>query len=80
MLAMLDARQEVALGRPVALELIGHDDPRGIAQPHEQLAKESLGGFAVTARLHHDVERLSVLIHRPPEIVVLAIQGEHALI
>jgi hypothetical protein len=76
-LPVFNARQDFALGRPVALELVGYDDPRDIAQPLEQFAKEALGGFPVTTGLHQNVERVPVLIHRPPEIVVLAADGEH---
>ena len=79
-LPVFDARHNLALGRPVALELVGHEDPGDIAQPLEQFAKEALGRFAITAGLHQDVERVAVLIHRPPEIVVLAVHGEHHLI
>ena len=80
MLPVLNARQDFTLGCPVALELVGHDDPGDISQPLEQFAQEALGGFVVTSGLHQDVERVSVLIHCPPEIMVLAVHGEHHLI
>ena len=43
-LSVFDARHDFAFGRPVALELVGHDNPGDIVQPLEQLAEETLGG------------------------------------
>jgi hypothetical protein len=43
--AMLDPRQELALGRPVAGELVRDDHARDIPQAFEQLAEEPLGGL-----------------------------------
>jgi len=61
-LAVFDARHDFALGRPVAFQFVGHDDPSDIAQPLEQLAEEALGGVPVTSGLNQNVERVPVLI------------------
>ena len=43
-LAVLDTRQDFALGGGVALDLVCHDHPRNLSQALQQLAKEPLGG------------------------------------
>lgn len=71
-LTVLDARQDLALRGGVALELIRHDHPWDIPQAPQQLAKEALGRGCATPALDQDVENISVLVDRPPEIVLLA--------
>src|SRR5215469_15949927 len=75
-LAVLDARQDLALGRGVALELVCHDHPRSISQALQQLAKEPLGCGRVAPALDQDVEDISVLIDRTPKIVLLAADAD----
>ena len=48
--------------------------------PLQQLAEKSLRGFLVPPALHQNIEDMSVLIHRPPEIMALALNGEKDLI
>ena len=79
-LAMFDAGQEFPLRGAVALELIGHDDPRHVLAPFAELAEELLRGLLVAVALYQDVQHMAVLIHRPPEVVALAIDGEKDLI
>src|SRR4051812_35756049 len=79
-LSVLYARQNVTLGSGVALELVGDDDPRGVLQALQQLAKEALGGFGVAPALHQDVEHVPVLIDRTPEIMQLATDAEKHLV
>src|SRR5215510_2900543 len=76
MLAMFHPWQDLALGGCVALELIGDDHARDVGQPLEQLTEELLRGPLVPATLHHDIQHVAVLIYRPPEIVVFALDGE----
>ena len=51
-LAMFDAGQDFLLRGAVALELIGHDDPRHVLAPFKELAGELLRGLLVAAALH----------------------------
>jgi hypothetical protein len=44
-LPVLDAREDLALGRPVTRELVGDDHPRDILQALEQLTEELLRGL-----------------------------------
>jgi hypothetical protein len=79
-LAMFDAGQEFPLRGTVALELIGHDDPRDVLAPFEELAEELLRGFLVPPALHQDIEDMTVLIDGPPQIVPLTTDREKDLI
>jgi hypothetical protein len=46
----------------------------------EELAEEFLGGMFVPPTLDQDIQDMTVLLHGPPEIVALAIDGEKDLI
>ena len=79
-LAMLDAGDQCLASRFVALEWVGDDDPRHVAQPLEAVAEKALGGALVAARLNPDVQHITVLIHRSPQVIALAIDAEINLI
>src|SRR5215510_7197232 len=79
-LAMFHPWQDLALGGSVALELIGDDHARDVGQSFEQLTEELLRSPLVPATLHQDIQHIAVLIHRPPEIVVIALDGEKHLV
>ena len=72
-LAMFRPGQYLALGSPIAFELVGHDDTRHIREALEQLAKELLGRLLVATALHQDIEDVVVLIHRPPQVMARTI-------
>ena len=80
MLAMLHPRQDLALGRAVALELIRDDDPRYIPQALEQLAKKLLRRVLIAPALDQNVEDVIVLVDRAPEAMALAINGQKDLV
>jgi hypothetical protein len=71
-LAVLDARQDLALGGGLALELVCHDRSRNVSQALQQLAKEPLGRGRAATALDQDVENISVLVDRTPKVVLLA--------
>ena len=79
-MAELDARQDLALGGSVALELVYHDYPRNISQALQQLAKEPLGRGCVAPALDQNVEDISVLVDRAPKIVLLAADPDKHLV
>src|SRR5215475_2878068 len=79
-LAMLHARENLALGRAIALQFIGDDHARHILQPLEQLAKELLRRVLIAAALHEDIADSVVLIHRAPQVMALAIDRKEHLI
>jgi len=64
-LAVLHARQDLAFCCSITLQ---------------QLAEKSLRGLFVALALHKDIEHISVLIHRWPQIMSLATDGEEDLI
>src|SRR5215469_13233556 len=75
-LAGLDARQDLALGGGVALELVCYDHPRNVSQALPQLAKEPLRCGRAAPALDEDVEDISVLVDRTPKIVRLAADAD----
>jgi hypothetical protein len=80
MLGVLDPRQDLALRRAIAFQLIRDDHPRHVLQPLQQLAEELLRGFLVPAALYEDIEDVAVLIHGPPEIMAFLVDREEHLI
>jgi hypothetical protein len=69
-LAVLDTRQQVLLGRSVTRELVGDHDAWCPALPLQQLAQQALGGRLVPPALDQHVEHHPVLIHGTPEPVL----------
>jgi hypothetical protein len=60
--------------------LISDDHPRDVPQALEQFAEEFLGGLLVPPALHQDIKHMAVLIHRTPEKVTFAVDGQKYLI
>jgi hypothetical protein len=80
MLPMFDTGQELAHGGPVASQLICDDHSWDVPQTLEQFAEERFRGDLVAPALHQDIEHVPVLIHRPPQIMALTINGQKDLI
>src|SRR5262245_24966422 len=76
MLAMFHAREDLALGRAVALELIRDEHPWPVLQPLEQLAEKLLRRLLIAPALHQNIEDVIVLIHGAPQVMALAIDGQ----
>src|SRR5690348_5030030 len=79
-LAGLDPRQDLAFGGGVALELVCDDHPRNIPQALQQLAEEPRGRGCVAPALDQNVEDISVLVDRAPQIVLLAADPDEHLV
>jgi len=79
-LAMFYPGEKLSLGGSVALQFIGDDDARHVQQALEELAQEFLRGLLVPSALHQDIQDISVLIYRPPEIMPLAFDRQKHLI
>jgi hypothetical protein len=79
-LAVLDARQDLALCGGVALELVCHDHTRNVSQAPQQLAEEPPGRRGAAPALDQDVEDISVLVDRAPKIVLLAADADEHLV
>jgi hypothetical protein len=74
-LPMFHTGQDLPLGRAITRPLIREHDTRHIHQALEQLADERLGSLCVPTTLDQNVEDVAVLIHGPPEIMALPIDG-----
>jgi hypothetical protein len=79
-LAVLHAREELALRGTVALQFICDDDPWDVLTPFEQLAEELLRVLFIAPALHQNIEDIVVLVHRPPQVMPLTMNGEKHLI
>jgi hypothetical protein len=71
-LAMLHAREHLACGRAVALQLVRDDHAWHVLQALEQLAKALLCGLLMAPALHQAIQDVVVLVHRAPQIMALA--------
>ena len=41
--------------------------------PLQQLAEESFGGFLITARLDEDIDYITILVYRAPEVLAFTL-------
>ena len=79
-LAVLHPRQHLLFCGTIAFELVRDDDPRNILAALEQLAEEFLGRVFVPQPLDQDIQDMTVLIHRPPQVVAFAMDCQKDLI
>jgi len=77
---MLHTGQNLPFGRGITGQFVRDDHARHVFQTLKQLAEEAFGRLLVAPALHQDVEYISVLIHRSPEVVPLAVDGEKDLV
>ena len=66
-------RQDRSLRSAVALQSVGDHPQWLLALTSQQSAQESLGGALIAARLQQNIDDITVLIHRTPKIMLLAI-------
>jgi hypothetical protein len=79
-LVVLDPRYNLALRCVVALALLGDEDLWDVLAPLEELAEALLGSLRVPTALSQTIEDVSLVIHRPPEIGLLLVDGDADLI
>ena len=78
--AVLDIWHDLTLGGSIRAELVG-DHPSGwAALLAQETPQQALGRFGITPRLDDFVEHIAVLIHRPPQPVLLARDRDHDLV
>ena len=75
-LAMLYTRQDLLFGGPVTLEFICDEHPWHVRQAFEELAEELLGRLLIPPTLDEDIEHMAVLIHRSPQVMAFAVNGQ----
>ena len=68
MLPVLYTEEHLPLRGPIALQLVGHNDPWHVLPPFEELPEELLRGFLVALALHQHIEdnALSLASRRRP--------------
>jgi hypothetical protein len=77
---MDDGRHDDTMRGAVAAEAIGDDATWHPAMPFQELAKESRSSVAIPAGLEHDVDDVTVLIHRTPQILTPAVDRHEQLV
>src|SRR5271167_1364338 len=66
-LAMLDPGHDLALGRGVALQLVGDEHTRGSTLLLEELSEQAFGSLLVAPALNQDIENEAMLVDGTPE-------------
>src|SRR5271166_815649 len=79
-LAVLDARHDLSLGRGVAFQLVGDQHTRRSSLLLQQFAEQALGRLLVAPALDEDVENEALLVNCAPEPVLLASDGDDDLV
>jgi hypothetical protein len=77
---MGDQRHEVPMGDTVAAQLVGHEPHRFLSLTVQQAAKESPRCPRVPTGLYEEVDQVTILIHRAPEILALPVDRHEHLI
>ena len=70
---MGDHRHDVPRGDTVAAQLVGHEPHGFLLRTVQQSAEESPRCPRVPTGLHEDVDQITVLIHRAPELLALTV-------
>ena len=70
---MDDGRHDLAVSGTVASQFVGDQLPGRTALPLQQLAEESFRGFPITARLDEDINHITILVYRAPEVLAFTL-------
>ena len=57
----------------VASQFVGDQLPGRTALPLQQLAEESFRGFPITTRLDEDINYITILVYRTPEVLAFTL-------
>ena len=68
-----DGGHNLAVSGAVGFQLVGDQPPGRASLPLQQLAEESFSGFPITAKLDEDIEHITILIYRAPEVLAFAL-------
>ena len=71
---------QVAKQLPITLEFVRDQNAGRIAQSFEQLTEKVLGRMPVAPVLHQDIERVTVLVNFPPQVMMLSFDGQYHLV
>ena len=73
-------RQHSSLRCAVTFQFVGDHSERPRALTTHQSANESLGCALIAARLQQNIDDVSILIDRTPEVVLLAIDSDEQFV
>jgi hypothetical protein len=76
-LSVFNVQSLVPVCRSVALEFVGDQYARCAAVLLEELSHQPLGRMPVAPALHQYVKHCTVLVHRTPQPVLPALDGDH---
>jgi hypothetical protein len=71
--AVHDRRHHHAVGSRVAAQLVRNQKPWLAALPFQQFPEEAFGRTAIAPWLKEDIDHVAVLIHGPPEILLVSL-------
>ena len=77
---MHDRGHHGAASGTIARQLVGDQSPRRTALGFQQLAKELEGDASIPSGLHQDVDLVPVLVDRPPQVLLPALNPDEQLI
>ena len=72
--------QDRSTGSSIALELVGDDPEWLLALTAQQSAEEPLGCTLIAARLQQNIDDITILIHGPPKILLLAVDSDEEFV
>ena len=75
-LSVLDAHEDLALGCTIAGKFVGDDHPWYILAALQEVAEKRFGCRLVSSALNKDIEHVSVLVNRSPEVCCFALDGQ----
>lgn len=77
---VFNARHGLLPGCAVALDLISDDQSRHVSQTLQQLTKKLLRCFLIASALDENIQHVTILIHRSPQVVNSTIDLEEYFI
>jgi hypothetical protein len=72
--------QDLPVCRRVAPQLVCYQTPRRAPLPFQELPEEPFGRTGIAIPLNQDVDHISILIHSPPEVLALPLDGHEELV
>ena len=78
--SMLDTGHDLAFRGVIGSELVGHHHARRTALALQQLTHQAFSCLGIAAALHQSLQHKSVLIHGAPQLMLLALDGNHSFV
>ena len=78
--AMDDGRHDAPVSCGITPQLVRHKPPGRATLTLQQLTKEAFGSTSVATRLDEDIDHVTILINRTPEILPLTLNGDEHLV